>query len=213
VAVGESGPRWMREGAGQHIDAVCGRRIIGLMSARSDSSAARLHALHIGVLGLWLGSLAAVGATAAVAFPAMKALGPALPGFRVPQDDHWSIAAGHIMNPMFFAVMIAGICFGLLSLGAWRSLGAARRVLCVLSLLLAVGTLTGLGLPMRAHLDEYWAAARAGDLERAESAKPRFDALHPWSSGALTTQAGLVGALLVAGVIRAGRGLAAGAAA
>jgi hypothetical protein len=157
----------------------------------------RLESLHTAALGLWLGALLAVGGIAAVAFPTMKSLAPALPGFRVPVEDHWSIAAGHIMNPAFFAVMIAGIVLCAAALLAWTCLSAARRIVLVIALLLAVGTLMGLGLPMQTHLDGYWMAAQAGELEAAAEAKTRFDALHPWSSRAMGTQAGVVALALV----------------
>ena len=127
----------------------------------------------------------------------MKSLAPALPGFRVPVEHHWSIAAGHVMNPAFFAVMIAGVLLGGVAFLAWKQLGARRRFVLVIALLLAVGTLAGLGLPMRAHLDAYWSAARAGEIEAAAAAKSRFDALHPWSSRAMGTQAGVVALALV----------------
>ncbi len=157
--------------------------------------------VYTAALGVWLGALVAVGGTAAVAFPTMKALAPALPGFRVPAEDHWSIAAGHVMNPAFFALMIGGVALALISLCAWRGMGRGRRFLTVLSLLLAAGTLVGLGLPMRGHLDRYWAAARAGEAETASAAKARFDALHPWSSRALGVQTALVVTGLAAAVI------------
>lgn len=157
----------------------------------------RLESLHTAALGIWLGALVTVGGIAAVAFPTMKALSPILPGFRVPEQDHWSIAAGHVMNPAFFAVMIAGIALGFVSLIAWRGMGMLRRAIAVLSLVLAVGTLAGLGLPMRTHLDDYWSAAQAGEIEAAAAAKSSFDALHPWSSRALGTQAALAAAGLV----------------
>lgn len=157
----------------------------------------RLESLHTAAVAIWLGALATVGGIAAAAFPTMKSLSPILPGFRVPEQDHWSIAAGHVMNPAFFAVMIAGIALGLVSLIAWRGMGTLRRAIAVLSLVLAFGTLAGLGMPMRAHLDDYWSAAQAGEIEAAAAAKSQFDALHPWSSRAIGTQAALVAAGLV----------------
>jgi hypothetical protein len=157
----------------------------------------RLESLHTAALGVWLGALLTVGGIAAVAFPTMKSLAPVLPGFRVPVEDHWSIAAGHIMNPSFFAVMIAGIVLGATALLAWKGIGTLRRIVTLLALLLAVGTLVGLGLPMRANLDLYWSAARAGETEAAAQSKAKFDALHPWSSRAMGTQAGLVALALV----------------
>lgn len=148
--------------------------------------------LHLVALSLWLGALLSVSAVAAVAFPTMKSLQPALPGFRVNVLEHASIAAGHVMNPAFLALMIGGIALATSALLAWRTMSGPRRVLGVLSLALTAATLAALGLPMRTHLDTYWSAARAGEVEAAESAKKSFDALHPWSSRALGTQALLV---------------------
>lgn len=164
----------------------------------------RAESVHLVALSLWLGALLAVGGIAAVAFPTMKALAPALPGFKVPMADHWSIAAGHVMNPAFFAAMIGGIVLGPVSLAAWGSMGGVRRVLALAAVGLAAAALLGLGLPMRGHLDAYWGAARAGEMESAAAAKERFDALHPWSSRALAAQAGLVGTCIVLGVVTRG---------
>lgn len=164
----------------------------------------RLEALHCAALGLWLGGLVTVSATAALAFPTMKGLAPALPGFRVAIEEHPSIAAGHIMNPAFMGLMVAGVVLGAAALLAWRRLGAVRRLLSVLSLLLALGTLVGLGRPMAKHLDEYWTNAKAGELEVAAAAKSAFDGLHPWSSRALGSQAVLVAVSLGLGVWRIG---------
>jgi hypothetical protein len=49
---------------------------------------------------LWLGLAACSALTAAIAFPAMKALAPTLPDFAA-VGDHWKIAAGQIAQPVF----------------------------------------------------------------------------------------------------------------
>ena len=70
-------------------------------------------------------TLVAVGATAAIAFPTMKCLNPTLPGFEA-IGDHWSIAGGHIAQPLFAFIVPAGLA------------------LCVVSLLLALTVARGL---------------------------------------------------------------------
>lgn len=166
--------------------------------------ARKLEAVHLGALGVWLGALVMVSATAALAFPTMKGLQPALPGYRVDLMEHPQIAAGHMMNPVFMGVMVGGTACAALALLAWRSMGWVRRALSVVLVLLAAGTLIGVGLAMQDHLHAYWEAARAGELEAAAGAKQRFDALHPWSSRALGTQAALVLLALVVGAWSAG---------
>ncbi|MFM9957247.1 MAG: hypothetical protein ACKVZJ_04160 [Phycisphaerales bacterium] len=164
----------------------------------------RLERVHLVVLGVWLGGLVAVGGVAASAFPMMKSLQPVLPGFRVEVMEHWSIAAGHVMNPAFFVLLISGLALGALALVAWGSMGWWRRLVGLALVVLAVGTLLGVAVPMRGHLEVYWAAARAGEIEAAVAAKAAFDLLHPWSSRLLGAQAVLVFSAIVMGVMARG---------
>ena len=122
----------------------------------------RLETVHLAALGVWFGALVTVSATAALAFPTMKRLQPALPGFRIDLADHPQIAAGHVMNPAFMGVMVGGaVCSLLVALG-WPSFGAWRRGLCGILMLLAVGTLVGLGLGP--FLAGYVSATNGDDL-------------------------------------------------
>ncbi|MEM1423981.1 MAG: hypothetical protein AAGH64_08245 [Planctomycetota bacterium] len=60
------------------------------------------------VLGVWAGMLVFVGVAAALTFPLMKRLDPTLAGFEEYSGEHWRLAAGSVMNPLFEAVATAG---------------------------------------------------------------------------------------------------------
>lgn len=178
------------------------------MGQREENPAARpaLEALHAASLGAWLGMLIVSGAAAAAAFPTMRTLRPTLPGFGVPADDHWSIAAGHVMNPVFTGVSIGGVVLSLTALAPWVGMSRARRVAAAGALALSVVTLAGVVMPMRVVLGAYWEAARAGQVEPAAAAKAAFDALHPWSSRLLGAEALLAAGMLVLAVRSHARG-------
>jgi len=60
-----------------------------------------LRSLAGATMALWLGAVLMTGAAAAIAFPAMRELSPALIEFAGHEQDHWSIVAGHTMMPVF----------------------------------------------------------------------------------------------------------------
>jgi hypothetical protein len=128
---------------------------------------------------------------AAVAFPIMKALNPALPGFEAVQD-HWKIAAGQVANRVFaISTWVQVGCALLCVPGAWVAARSPRGVLAALRLVAmsaAAGALAYqagvLGPRMRGNLDEFMAAARRAD-PAAHSHRAAFDADHPAASRTL----------------------------
>lgn len=162
--------------------------------------------LLIALLGIWLGSLVAVGAGAAIAFPAMKKLNPALPEFGA-VGDHWSIAAGTVFQPMFVGVLVvavgAGVMASVLAVLFVRHTSNTRRL--TLNLLVIVATLTAVGSlivarGMRSNWLTFIDAAKAGDTAVATPAREAFNKSHPLSSTLLKTQAAIVLVTLIAAV-------------
>lgn len=183
----------------------------------------RLARLHVAALGLWAGCLAFAGVSAAVLFPTMKKLQPALPGFASYDGDHWMIAAGQAANRVFgvlgpvewvlasIAVLTLVIPAMVRTMRGRLGMGWAVRAVLVLAAagLLAFGSLV-VQRRMNANSAVYWEAASAGQNERAGAAKASFQRDHPLASGLM--QARLVCLLLALGAACAMNG-AAGAAA
>lgn len=153
--------------------------------------------LHLLALGLWLGALVMTGATAAIIFPTMRTLDPSLPGFPGAPDDQWMLAAGTVMQRVFFvcdavqlgaAVVAAATLILLVSFFGLT----LRRPSAVVRTALLLGVLTALAYylvslsPQMTHnLREYWDAAKAGDTAKAATFKAAFDADHPRASALL----------------------------
>lgn len=156
--------------------------------------------VHLSVLGLAAGVLVMTGAAAAVAFPTMKSLAPALPGFAVDPAQHWSIAAGSVMNRVFgvadaivlSAAIAAVLTLIVVSLVARRGLASMTGVLRCAALVALCGAVGlswfGLRPKMQGNLESYWSAAREGRVEDAAKFKAAFDADHPRASMLLTMQ-------------------------
>ncbi|MBL8747250.1 MAG: hypothetical protein JNK58_12955 [Phycisphaerae bacterium] len=165
--------------------------------------------VHIASLGLWIGTLVMAGLTAAIAFPTMKRLDPSLPGFpAAAAGDHWSIAAGHIANP----VLTVGVCTQavlavLAIVTLFRAAGArgwqtyARRACVVLASVLAMLLFALVVGKMRPAIAEYWHAAQAGDAAAARERKAHFDAMHPSSSRLMGATVALASVALVLAIV------------
>lgn len=161
--------------------------------------------IHLGVLGLWAGSVLMIGVVAAIGFPTMKALRPTLPEYAAyPADEHWIIAAGAVMNKGFLASDWIGIGCAVLAvvtllvvlLGARVRFARPATILRTLALAGAVGVLiysVGVLRPrMQEALHSFWEAAKVGDLARAEPQREAFDAMHPTASRLIGAQLVLV---------------------
>lgn len=156
--------------------------------------------VHLGALGIGAGALAMTGAAAAIAFPTMKSLSPVLPGFKVDEAQHWSIAAGSVMNRVFgvadvillgaviaAAITLSGVAF--IARRGIASMTGVLRCVAVVALCGAVGFgWFGLRPRMQGNLESYWSAAREARVEDAAKFKAAFDADHPRASMLLTMQ-------------------------
>jgi hypothetical protein len=145
-------------------------------------------------LAIWLGALLMVAATAAIAFPSMRDLDPALPGFASYPTGHWEIAAGHVMAPAFafsegvqvVCASVVGVCMAILiatrRLDLSRPLQLFRIVLVVVLVGALIEYLTRIAQPMQSMLVEFWQHAREGRVDEANGVRESFDVLHPKSS-------------------------------
>ncbi|MCW5775702.1 MAG: hypothetical protein KIS87_04570 [Phycisphaeraceae bacterium] len=174
-----------------------------------------VESVHLATLGLWLGILIATGAAAALVFPAMKALDPALPAYAAFDRPHWTLAAGHVAERYFRAsdvaqVALAGIAWLTLPIAA--AVFGLRRGLPIVRIGL-VGALSvslawqllSLRPRMDLHLSAYRAAAIAGESELAEEERAAFAALHPAASSVMAINAALVLLAFAAGAFDATR--------
>lgn len=161
--------------------------------------------LRIIALSVLAGATLAVGAAAAIAFPTMKALDPMLAAYTAWPDPHWPIAAGAIANRLFRIldwVALAVVAIALVSViprsaRPQRSVRGAITVAAIILLAGVVGTnWVWIRPTMHHHLEAYWAAAKAGDLNGGRAAREMFARFHPIATGLLVAQAGvaLVGA-------------------
>lgn len=153
--------------------------------------------VHLASVSLWLGATVMTGVAAAIAFPTMKGLDPALPDFAAYPTDHWMIAAGAVMNKVFAVLDYASVALAVVAAQALviaampcgLRLSAPSSIVRLLALAVAVGAL-GYSLfmlrpEMNAHLLEFHSHAMAGRLAEADAARSAFDALHPPASNAL----------------------------
>lgn len=174
------------------------------------SSSPRAFAIHLAALGVWTGALFMTGASAAILFPTMRDLDPALPAYAGYPGAHWSIAAGHAAARIFrvsnFVQWGAGAA-SLLSLvmiaRQRRSFGGRPHLVSVVRAAL-VAAAVGMTLyhalvvspRMDNHMRAHWAAAERAEVETARAHKEAFDADHPAASRLLSQTLGAVGIAL-----------------
>ncbi|MBC7834291.1 MAG: hypothetical protein H7Y88_04220 [Phycisphaerales bacterium] len=169
-----------------------------------------LETVHIVMMGIWLGGLLAATAVAAIIFPAMKQLEPALPGYAAYTGDHSKLAAGHVGAKLFLAVdllqlvcaVAGGAALGVLVLGKSLERRAATTVRLVAFALAAALLTFGLAIftpSMTRPMREYWAAAERGDNEVALAHRAKFAPRHTTAAGLLFATTGCVGLSLTAG--------------
>ncbi|MBX3357286.1 MAG: hypothetical protein KF745_02545 [Phycisphaeraceae bacterium] len=151
-------------------------------------------ALHVSVLGLWLGALGMGAASAGVLFPTMKRLAPRLPDFSAYSGDQWLIAAGHVGQKVFLILdvvqfacsLIAVVTFTALVMLRPRARIGASFILRAVALSIALASVAGeifiLAPSMNAALQAYWSAARAGNLDAALEHQQAFTAMHPMAT-------------------------------
>lgn len=169
--------------------------------------------VHVVALALWLGSVVGAGLAAAIIFPTVKSLDPALPAYSTYQDDHWMLLAGKVAARIFVAtdmIQIAAGGLALLAAGAVLVCGRAPwRRLTTLAWLAALAGATGvlafqllvLRPRMDANLHEYWRFAESGQTPQAETAREAFSVEHPLASNLMSATALLTLGALVMSVV------------
>src|ERR1043165_7451722 len=153
--------------------------------------------LHAALMSLWIGAAILAGAAAALTFPTVKQLQPSLPTYARYDGEHWRIAGGKVMVPIFgFAGWMQVACVTLACVAffvaRWPHHGVTgKRVTAVRALFLVLfvwGTgyqAAVLRVRMTNNLYEEWSAAESGDNAAAQKARSAFDADHGRSNAAL----------------------------
>lgn len=156
------------------------------------------------LLGLWIGSLVLSGAAAGFVFPLMKDIAPVVPKFEQYTGLHSTLVAGRVMSSVFFVqdvielLAMTGVI--LILIGhfvafklSMRATSNVLRLLAAASLLLIVSYKTFVLAPRMYHnLGVYWTAAEAGEIDKAEAARARFDADHPTATTIMAITFGLL---------------------
>ena len=166
-----------------------------------------LEMVHLTALGVWVGALGMTAATAAMIFPAMRDLDPAIDRFSAYPQDHWVIAAGWVMARVFFALDVAQLgcaalasvtIFGLFIMKKtptrWRRV---RMVLVIATVGSVLWYVLMIAQPMNADLASFWHEAQAGNVAEADAYRAAFDARHPAASRAM----GITGVLALVTVV------------
>lgn len=152
-------------------------------------------AVHLTCLGLWAGVVAISGATAAVAFPTLKAMDVRVPGLAPGfESDHYRFAAGAVAQRVFLIADIVsftcalGAAASLLAMVLWLKLPVAKGSLFVRALALGVG-LAALAAALFVVTPQintaaqlHLAAAQAGDEAAAAVHRKAVNDLHPMAS-------------------------------
>ncbi len=154
-------------------------------------------AVHLTCLGLWAGSVAIAGATAAVAFPKLHAMRvliqePLLArGF---EEEHFRFAAGGVAQTVFLiADMVSFACafasaVTLLAMVVWLKLPVKRASTYVRAVALgvALASLAAMLFVVTPQINaagaQHLAAAKAGDVGAAAVHRNAVDELHPLAS-------------------------------
>ncbi len=155
-------------------------------------------------LAIWLGTVLATGAAAAMIFPTMKSLTPSLPAYSAYSGEHWLIAGGAVANRLFVLADAVQLPCAVLALGSFaftlstRKSAGNRGALLLQTGAISVATvalayhLLILSPRMARNLASFWASARAGDNPGALAFKSAFDADHPTASRVLAVIAASV---------------------
>lgn len=165
------------------------------------------HTAHLTALGLWAGAITTSAATAAVAFPTLKALetriGGLAPGF---ESDHYRFAAGAVAQRVFTIADIVAFACAMVAATTLLLLVAVFKIpprrpatiLRSMALAIAVASLAAMLLIVTPQINKaselHYAAAKAGDAPAAAQHKKAVDDLHPLASKLLMAE--VVGVLV-----------------
>lgn len=190
------------------------------VSSRSVVTSDWLGAIHVLSLAIWLAGLLAAGLSAALIFSQMKALKPTLPEYAAYTGEHWKIAGGMVANRVFVIVdyvqlgcaLVAILTLGLTLLAANQAtpkyrppLAGVRILFLSIACALFCYQLFVLSQTMSFHLNNFWVAAKDGNMAVADAAQAAFDADHPTASNVLKSTAAAVFLLLVTSTIAVAR--------
>jgi len=154
------------------------------------------------LLGLWVGSLVLSAATAAMMFPMMKFIAPVLPEYAAYTGSHGLLLAGQIMSRVFFvqdAIELAAIVgVSVILVGHFVAFRLSARTvanrfrLAAGAVLLVIVCYKAFILAPRMyyHLGDFWAAAKAGDMAKADAAHAAFEADHPTATNLMVATLG-----------------------
>lgn len=164
--------------------------------------------VHLVTLGLWLAVLASAGVMAALAFPTLKELSPALEGFDLYDAPHWPLAAGTLAERGFTIAEWATVPAFALTVLTLPAVLPRRSLGLNLARVLVIAGIAGLGWKYHARdaarfddiLTTYRDSARAGDMPLASASRLELDSTH--DGLALTYQA-ITGLVLVLFVLSA----------
>lgn len=174
------------------------------------------------VLALWFGGLMMTGLVAAMIFPTMRELGVQLDQFAAfDPTQHWKIAAGAVMEKVFFAldlvqgasvliiVMLFILQITLLGHRLRSKINLLRGLLIVVLLCTTAWHVLVLAPRMNSNLRQFWTLAESGGVDAtghdAAHYQAAFDADHPTASTSLSTNAILVAGLVGVSAIALGR--------
>jgi len=177
--------------------------------------------IHAFALILWIAALVSAAVAAMNVFPITDSMDLVLERYaNYPVEEHRRIAAGQIMDGVFFTVdllQFVAAPLALLTLLAqftvfrvpgsapWRRPTHLLRGACiVLAAALFAGHAMLLAPKMNADLRAYWTAAEAGDVETAREHRASFNRRHPKADMILRADLLLVVAAAVAGTIALG---------
>ncbi|MCP3906154.1 MAG: hypothetical protein GY715_21225 [Planctomycetes bacterium] len=170
--------------------------------------------IHAFALILWIAALVSAAVAAMNVFPITDSMSFVLERYAAyPADEHGRIAAGRIMEGVFFTVdmlQFVAAPLALLTLlaqltvfrGPWRRPAHLVRGACiVLAAALFAGHAMMLAPKMNADLRAFWEAAEAGDVDRAHEHRAAFNRRHPKADIILRVNLLLVAAAAVAGTV------------
>ncbi|MFK7883039.1 MAG: hypothetical protein AB8F26_02505 [Phycisphaerales bacterium] len=167
--------------------------------------------VHIAALGVWTGALVGAGISAAVVFPTVRDLDPALPEYTAYEGPHWMLSAGMIASRVFLItdiIQFVCACLAVVGFGLAvfvgkpaRNWGLFLRALLLGLAFLAVSYHLLMLMPaMQSDLRQYWNAALAGDTATAEQFRQAFSDRHQSASRSIGGTALATLGALIAGV-------------
>lgn len=167
--------------------------------------------IHLTALAVWLGAMLMGGGIAAFVFPTMASLDPHLETFAAYPEPHGVIVAGYVGEFVFlvldatgllaiFVAIVSLVTAAVYRMSLRRMSTFVRASFLGLAMIALAYQLLAIAPEMKMHLDEFRAAAQAGELEVAARARAAFRELHPLSTNVLAVTVLAVLGAFVSGV-------------